>query len=271
MYKIFDAHTHVYPEKIAAKAVANLGAFYNYDVERNGTFDDLCKSSRERGVAGFLLLTVATNAHQVPKINDYAALCLKSAAERGFSSAAFGGIHQDMSDSEKEAELCRCIEMGITGMKIHPDIQEIDIDDRSMYPFYEMLSQKNLPITFHMGDCRAQYTYSMPEKLIRVMNDFPHLRVIAAHFGGFSVWDDAVLLFAGRENLKFDSSSSLNYMSAEKAENIIGKLGAENIMFGTDYPSLGIEGELKRFLSLSLTEKERENILWNNAAEFLGL
>lgn len=271
MYKIFDAHTHVYPEKIAEKAIANLGGFYNYEVEKSGTFDDLCACSAENGVCGFLLLTVATNARQVPKINDYAALCLKTAKERGFSSAAFGGIHQDMTDSEKEAEVTRCKEMGISGFKIHPDIQEVYIDDRSMYPFYEMLCANDLPITFHMGDCRAQYPFSHPARLLRILNDFPRLRVIAAHFGGYTVWDEAVELLAGREGLKFDSSSSLSYMATEKAEKIIGKLGAENIMFGTDSPSLGIEGELERFRRLSLTGKEKEIILWNNAAEFLKI
>ena len=30
MYKIFDIHTHTYPEALAEKAVRNLGAFYDF-------------------------------------------------------------------------------------------------------------------------------------------------------------------------------------------------------------------------------------------------
>ena len=39
MYKIFDVHTHTYPEKIAAKAVKNLGEFYDFVPEGDGTYE----------------------------------------------------------------------------------------------------------------------------------------------------------------------------------------------------------------------------------------
>lgn len=270
MEKIFDAHVHIYPEKVAEKAVRNFVRFFEYKVECTGTFDDMEERQKKSGVGGFLLLTVASNPANVSKINDYAAEKMKNARSHGLEAFAFGGMHQDVPDSEKEKELDRCIEMGISGIKLHPDMQGIDLDDRSLYPMYEMLSAKGLPVTFHMGDEKPRKYYSHPYRLLRVMNDFPRLRVIAAHFGGYMMWDEAVSALAGKEGLMFDSSSSYIYMLPDRSKKVISKLGAENIMFGTDYPSLDVKDELARFFEIELTEKEREDILWNNAAGFLG-
>ena len=271
MYKIFDAHTHIYPDNLAPKAVGNLGAFYRYGVQCDGTFDGFLKNAREGGVDGFLLLTVVTNAHQVPVVNNFAADCMKRGREAGLTALSFCGIHQDMTDEEKEKELERCREMGMTGVKLHPDIQGIDLDDKRLFPLYEMLTEKNLPVCFHMGDERPGMNFSEPEKLIRLKEKFPDLKVIAAHFGGYKIWDRAEEIFAGREGIMFDCSSSLSYMTRERAKRIIERLGTENIMFGTDHPSLTAKGEVDNFLRIELTEKEREDILWNNAARFLGV
>ena len=70
MYKIFDIHTHTYPEAIAEKAVTSLNAFYEFVSEGKGTYAELAENSRENGVVGMLLFSVATNPHQVQKVND---------------------------------------------------------------------------------------------------------------------------------------------------------------------------------------------------------
>ena len=269
--KIFDAHTHIYPEKVARKAAENFQRFFEYKVECTGLLEDLEMRSERSGVDGFLLLTVASNPANVSKINDYAAESVRAARERGFEAAAFGGMHQDIPDTEKEKELDRIIALGLSGVKLHPDMQNIDLDDKSLYPLYEMLSARNLPVTFHMGDALPRKYYSNPYRLLHVMNDFPRLRVIAAHFGGYMMWDEAVRTLAGKEGLMFDSSSSFVYMLPGRAKKVIETLGAENIMFGTDYPSLDVADELERFFAIDLTENERERILYANAAEYLGL
>ena len=56
MYKIFDIHTHTYPEAIAEKAVHNLGEFYNFVPEGNGTYSGLTARAHQNNVVGFLLL-----------------------------------------------------------------------------------------------------------------------------------------------------------------------------------------------------------------------
>lgn len=268
MYKVFDVHTHTYPEAISRKACENLGKFYNFDVLGKGTYADLEAQAESNNVGGYLLFSVATNSHQVEKVNSSIAELVKLSRSHGFKTYGFAGMYQDYPDFE--GEINRAVSLGLCGVKLHPDIQMVDITDRRLYPLYELMEARGLPIYFHMGDDRPEYRYSEADKLIAVLRDFPQLSVVAAHLGGYKAWDDAVPKLAGRENIRYDTSSALWAMSPESASRIISKLGAENIMFGTDYPVVNTHEELERFFRLQLTDKEREDILWNNAMDFLS-
>lgn len=268
MYKVFDVHTHTYPDAISRKACENLGKFYNFDVLGKGTYTDLEAQAKSNNVGGYLLFSVATNSHQVEKVNSSIAELVKLSRSHGFKTYGFAGMYQDYPDFE--GEINRAVSIGLCGVKLHPDIQMVNINDKRLYPLYEIMESRGLPIYFHMGDDRPEYRYSEADKLIAVLRDFPHLSVVAAHLGGYKAWDDAVPKLAGHENIRYDTSSSLWAMSPERASRIISKLGSENVMFGTDYPVVNTHEELERFFKLSLTDKERENILWNNAMDFLS-
>jgi len=183
-------------------------------------------------------------------------------------TVGFAGMHQDYPDFE--SEINRAVSIGLKGVKIHPDIQAVDIDDPRLIKLYEIIAGK-IPLYLHMGDDRPQYRFSEAGKLLRVMDMFPKLEVVAAHLGGYKAWDSSVPLLAGHKNLWFDTSSALWAMSPEKAKNIIYTLGTENVMFGTDYPVMNVKEELDRFFALGLTSGECEDILWNNSLRFLHL
>ncbi len=263
--KVFDAHTHIYPEKIAARAGVSLGKFYNFVVEGEGTYEHLEKVGLPFGVEGFLILGVATNPSQVLTVNDYIADTVKLSKSRGFKSFGFMGIHQDFGDFA--SELDRCVERGLCGVKIHPDIQGVDIDDKRLFELYSLIEGK-LPICLHMGDDRPQYRYSEPQKLARVLKEFPRLTVIASHLGAYKAWDSAIDCYAGNENVWFDTSSALWAMSTEYAKKIISHIGSERLMFGTDYPVKTTEEELDRVMKLGFSDSELENVIYGNAARF---
>jgi len=269
MFSIFDAHTHVYPNAIAEKACDSLGRFYDFSVNGRGLYDELESHGKECGYRGMLLLAVATTTHQVEKVNSFVAETVAKSRKNGFKTVGFGGMHQDFGAFEDEIN--RIVSLGLSGIKIHPDIQSVNITDPRLYPLYEILSAKGLPICFHMGDDRPNYQFSSPDKLKSLLHDFPRLKVIAAHFGGYKAFSESLVLLKGAENVKFDTSSSLWFMSKEEATNAVHTLGAENLFYGSDYPVLLPEEEIKSFLSLPLTEAEQEQILWKNAEEYFRL
>ncbi|MBE6569314.1 MAG: amidohydrolase [Ruminococcaceae bacterium] len=268
MYKIFDIHTHTYPEKIADKATVNLGNFYNFRVEGKGTYAHLESQAEANGVHGYLLFSVATNAHQVSKVNDSIASLAEYSRSKGFLTVGFAGMHQDFEDFE--GELNRAWDIGLRGVKLHPDIQGVDADDARLFPLYELMEGK-MPLYLHVGDNRPEYRFSEAKKIVRILENFPKLEVVAAHLGGYKAWDDALTYLAGRERVWYDTSSAVWAMTPEYAGMLIGKLGAENIMFGTDYPVMNTAEEVERFLRIDLTDDQREDIFWNNAIRFLHL
>ena len=103
-----------------------------------------------------------------------------------------------------------------------------------------------------------------------MLDNFPKLEAIAAHFGGYSMYETA------REHLDdtgciMDVSSSLMFMPRGVAERYINHYGAERMAFGTDYPVWDPVNELQRLTSLDLTDDQLEQIAWKTAARFLKL
>lgn len=268
MYKIFDIHTHTYPEAIAEKAVTALGRFYNFTPEGKGTYAELEQAGAQAQVCGFLLFSVATNAHQVAKVNDCIAAQVALSRANGFDTVGFAGMHQDFPDFE--GEVLRARELGLRGVKLHPDIQAINIDDPRLMPLYAILEREKLPLYMHMGDNRLEYRFSTARRLRNVLERYPELVVVAAHLGGYQAWMDAPAL-AEYPRVWFDTSSVLWATTPGFASDLIHTLGTDRVMFGTDYPVKLYESELVRFFALDLTEAERTAILYDNAARFLGL
>lgn len=268
-FPVFDIHTHVYPEKLAARAAAGVGQFYHIEIEGNGTYEDLERSAAPFDVRGFLLFNVATNAKQVPKVNDAVAKAVALSRAHGYLTVGFAGMHQDYPDPV--GELDRAVSLGLSGVKLHPDIQGVDIDDPRLSPLYAAMEERDLPLCLHMGDNRAEYSFSQVDKLLRMLSRFPRLRVLAAHLGGYCAWEKALLL-ADDPRVCFDTSSSLWVLSPERASELIRRLGTHRVMFGTDYPVRYVGGELTRFFTLpGFTAAEQRAMLYDNAIRFLGL
>jgi predicted TIM-barrel fold metal-dependent hydrolase len=258
---VIDFHAHIYPDKIAAKAVLNIGAFYTLPMAGDGTVDGLLRMGFEGRIDRFVVFSAAAIPGQVRSINDYiAGVC----AQHG-NFTGFGTMHPGFPNPAEEIE--RLIGLGLKGIKLHPDMQKFCIDDERMMDVYALLEEKGLPIVFHTGDYR--YHWSEPARLAKVLDRFPHLKTVAAHFGGWSVQDLAV------ESLKdrvcgFDVSSSIPFLGRKRAVELIRLYGADRFLFGSDYPMWDPGLCREEFMRLELTDEEKEKILYKNALNLLG-
>lgn len=265
--QIIDCHTHVYPDRIAEKAAAGLADFYQFRVDGKGTYGELEKEGAKAGITGFLLFCVATNARQVPKVNDSVAEFVALSVGHGFHTVGFAGMHQDFENVGDELD--RCLALGLTGVKLHPDIQRCNVDDDRFLRLYEEMAKRDMILTLHVGDNREEYRYSSAGRVRRVAEKFPELKIIAAHFGGYQDWDGEAPLLRGLENVYFDCSSTFWALPEEKSVALIRACGADRVLYASDYP-VRLPGDyLNLFLSLPLTEEEREAILWKNADRLL--
>lgn len=263
--KIFDAHCHIFPQKIAAKASANIGSFYGLKMSFDGSVETLMELYKKAGVNGCLVQSVATKPAQVEHINDFIA---KSVQEYPHMFVGFCSLHPLMEKKKIEAEIDRAIDLGLKGIKLHPDFQEFKIDDRKAYDIYEA-AEGRLPILFHTGDTR--FDFSSPKRLANALKDFPKLIAIGAHFGGWSQWSEGEKYLADNPNVYVDTSSSLYAITPEQAKEYINAFTPDRVMFGTDYPMWNVENELKLVERLDLSDEDREKIMYKTAYGLLDV
>lgn len=257
-YKIIDSHCHIYPDKIAQKASASTSDFYKMPSLFDGKISTLLERGGDAGIDHFIVQSVATTPRQVSGINNFIA---KAVADSDGRFTGLGTLHPDSTNIEQEVD--EIISLGLKGVKLHPDIQAVAIDDPRMHKIYDAC-RKRLPILMHTGDHR--FDFSNPNRMLPILEKYPDLIVVGAHFGGWSVWDEATKMLSRFENFFVDCSSSLYAMTPERARELIFAYGTDRVLFGTDYPMWEIKTEIERFMAIDLTEKEREDILYNNAS-----
>lgn len=260
---LIDIHSHIYPDSIAKKATDSVRNFYQIgqDGEMDGTVDMLLRRGKTAGISKFVVLPVAIRPDRVQGINDFILEQTKLHPE----FLGFGTVHARMEGLTDEVE--RIMAMGLRGIKMHPDSQRFAIDDLRLFPMYEAIQGK-IPVLLHMGDHR--YDYSHPIKLRRILDLFPRLEAVAAHFGGYSMYDTAYDLLKDT-NCIMDVSSSMMFMEKGVAERYINAYGAERMAFGTDYPLWDPVAEVNRFMGLKLTMEQKEQIAWKTTSRLLKL
>lgn len=263
MYTIFDAHAHIYPEKIAVKASHAIGDFYDIPMKYDGTVERLLALCDEFGVQKALVHSVATVEHQVTRINDFIIGECRAHPERFIG---FATLHPDFK--KPFDELSRVKAEGLRGVKLHPDFQRFEISDPCMDEAYEAMAQLSLPVLFHTGDRR--YRFSSPSHIPVIRRRHPHLQIICAHFGGYTEWDEAEECLKG-EDIWVDSSSSFFVLNPERVRRLIQHYGEERVLFGSDYPMWSVGDEIQNILSLNLPSRVNEQIFSGNLSKLLGL
>lgn len=262
---LIDFHTHAFPPKLAQRALGKL----SHDVgglvpQTDGTLAGLKALMEEDGVQLSVVHSIATNPHQMHKVNDYA---FEMDREEGI--VAFGSVHPEAPDALQELE--RIQAAGLKGVKLHPEFQGFYADDERLKPIYRKISQLGLITLFHAGE---DYGYpppyhAMPEHLKKALGwlDGP---VVAAHWGGIGCGPQVLELLCG-ENVFFDLSYGYGAMPKPTAQAILDRHGPEKLLFGSDCPWHRPEWELRLLNTLELSPADRERILWKNAAKLLGL
>lgn len=261
--KIIDIHTHIYPDKIARKATESVRVFYGGigETDMDGTERTLLRRGREAGISRFVILPVAIRPDRVQSINNF---ILQKAAQTP-EYIPFGTVHAAMDGLSQEVE--RLLTAGVKGIKMHPDSQCFPIDDPRLFPLYEIIRGR-VPVMLHMGD--ARYNYSHPIKLRKILDMFPGLSAIAAHFGGYSMPETARELLQDTDCV-MDISSSMMFMEPGVPEKYINLYGAERMAFGSDYPMFDPVKEREFFLNLHLTHAQKEQIAYKTAERILNL
>ncbi len=251
--KIIDVHVHVFPEKLAAKAVFNVGNYYTVNMTGNGTVEGVFAGSKDLD-AYFVVCNAATKAENVRHGNDFLFECANRFSDR---MVFLGSVHQDMDEKSMRAELEYLKEKGAKGLKLHPDFQNFKIEDPKMFPIYKAAAEYEMPVLLHVGD---EKTVNSTPKAVRFIADkFPDLEIIASHMGGWMAWDEADEYLIG-SRVYMDTSDASMVLPAERIVNMINRHGADRIMFGSDFPVINTHDAFVEFDKLPLSEEQKEQI-----------
>ncbi|MBQ9228031.1 MAG: amidohydrolase family protein [Eubacterium sp.] len=259
-FHVIDAHCHIYPDKIAQKAEGAIENFYHVHGFGDGTLGMLLREGDRAGIDQYVVQSVATKPSQVRGINRFIA---SAVAENHGRLIGLGTLHPESEDLEGDVE--NLLSLGLHGVKLHPDIQGFKIDDYRCLKIYELCEREQLPILMHTGDSR--YDNSNPNRLLPVMRIYTGLTVIGAHFGGWSLWEEASRKLSGLPNLYVDCSSSFQWLTDTAIKEIIARYGVDRVLFGTDYPMWSPHEELRRLLSLGYSDSEYRQLLSENAVK----
>lgn len=260
---IIDTHTHIFPDNAAARILESTKKKFKIKVYGKGTATDLISRMNESNITYAAVHMVAVNPRTVKEINTW----LIGIKEPRFIK--FGTIHPSAEDFKQEVR--RLKENGVTGIKLQPNVQGFDADDdRLTYPLYEALVRNGMMVMFHVGGDPVPHARdrSKPDMILRIAQDFPELKIIAAHLGGLNMWTQVAHVLAGQDNVYMETSMTYGKISPKLAETIIRKHGCHKIFFGTDYPFAPVKDCVNRAMDVSfLSEREKEEVMGLNARQ----
>jgi hypothetical protein len=264
---IIDFHTHAFNPKIAFTAVDKLQKISGLTPYTGGLVEQLTDRMDEWGVDKSVMLSIATKPQQQKIINDWSAQ-INSENER---IIAFGTVHPRAENALEE--IGRIKELGLYGIKLHPDYQRFMVDDPQLDDIYACIAETGLPVIFHAGfDCMSpELIHCPPVRSLNMIKHNPKLKVILAHLGGNAQWDEVYDLLAGVDGEVYFDTSFTADCPDELMQKIIDRHGADRILLGSDCPWESAQKMIEKIMRLRLSDDSREAILGGNAARLLGI
>ena len=118
---VIDAHTHVFPDKIARKASESIGHFYGIGMRYDGRVETLVDLSGACPIARSIVFSTATHPEQVRAINRFITATVSSHPQ----FAGLGTLHPGLSGDEIRAETDYLVSAGARGIILHPVFLEL--------------------------------------------------------------------------------------------------------------------------------------------------
>ena len=261
---IIDFHTHIFPDKIAGRTLDYLSDIFGASPFADGTHTGLCDSMKKAEVDVSVSLPAVTKVSQVESINRFASAFTEGAV------ISFGGIHPEC---ENYKEILKEIKnLGLKGIKLHPDYQDMYFDDIRYEHIVDTASELGLITVVHAGvDPKCPKDVHCTPKMVRkLLDDVKPEKLVLAHMGGNEMWDEVEKYLVG-QNVYFDTGVILDRMPEEQFLRMLHMHGADRILFGTDSPWADQKKFVTLFDQMSLTEEEKMAVFSGNAKKLLGI
>ena len=279
---IIDAHTHLFPAKIRK----NREAYFSDEP----AFKKLYQSPKSKLIGASEMLA-AMDAGRVDKSvifgfpwkndglfkrhNDYISEVVSRYPDRFIGLGCF----DPFSDGVAE-ETHRCLkEGGLSGIGELAFYQSGIADDAlvRLKPVMEICSALNFPVLIHTNEpVGHQYPGKTPNTLTQIyqlIDTYPQNKIVLAHWGG-GLFFFSLLKKGVKQRLKrvlFDTAASPYLYDANVYRLAIELVGAEKILFGSDFPLLPPARYFEEMKTVGLSDEEMKQICGANAAKLFKL
>ena len=176
----------------------------------------------------------------------------------------------------REAE--RCADAGLRGIgELHPDTQGFNLADKgTMAGLMQVAKERRLIVTTHSSEPVGHlYTGKgsvTPQVLMQFISNFPDATIVCAHWGGglpfYALMPEVATTL---RNVYFDTAASPFLYTPQIYSAVSSLVGADKVLFGSDYALLRPRRLLSEIAASSLTPQEREALQGGNASRLLGL
>lgn len=152
------------------------------------------------------------------------------------------------------------------GIKFHCGTHVVRLNDTRYTPALEYANEREWPVLIHEG-------MGNPDPWVRQCERYPNATLIAAHAGGMTMnegWEGPFLkMCRTHKNLTLDLAASR--MVPDVLEQLVEAVGAERIVYGSDYPIFDFGYARGRVDFSTLSEPDKSKILFENAARLLQI
>jgi len=172
-------------------------------------------------------------------------------------------------------------EKSVRGLKLYPGYEPFFPSDPRMRPVFELAAEYNVPVMIHTGDtfsAKGKLKYSHPLNIDEVAVDFPDVNIVICHLGNPWFRDTMEVVYKNA-NVHTDISGLVlgdftdrfeAYMRKQFSEMMLYGLEPDKVMYGTDWPISEMDSYLDFMNELTITSKDKQKILYDNAAAMFG-
>lgn len=237
--EIVDVHVHALPrgEMCGGEVDARLGT--------------VLRGLQERGIERAVLVPINDLSWQpAEEMNDFAEGVIREhPGIVGLVDVDISRAHYYGGIQALEAEVTRRIENGLQGIKIHPQNLGTQADDWRLLPLYRLAGELGVPVMIHChpGSCPGRIEDSSPIAIEKVVRVFHKTTFLVSHLGGILYFP--YMPWLNHENVFFDSSGVMEplarFYGVDRIRVVLEEIGYDKILFGSDYPTEGIDEQVE--------------------------
>jgi predicted TIM-barrel fold metal-dependent hydrolase len=278
---LIDFHTHIFPPDICkhreyyCQRDPWFAELYSSPRISMATADDLILEMERSGVDTSVTFSFGwSDPGLIEECNSYVIDAVHRYRGRLYGMA----VTQPKAGVRAVKELERCASAGLIGLgELMPHGQGYRLSDiKLLSPLMEVVKQHQLLVLSH---CSEPVGHSYPGKgnvsvqdVIAFLTAFPDIRFIAAHWGGglpfYALMPEIQRLTA---HVWYDTAATIYLYRQTIFPTVAQMIGADRILFASDYGLLGQERVINHIRQTTLSEEQQQLVLGKNAEQLLSL